>query len=76
MNTVDLSKAKTGDVVHFRCGGSSEIAFCERKYSVFDSSWFYQILFGASYHEIFYEENGLMDGELVNPFDIMKAEIK
>lgn len=74
MSTVDLSKAKSGDVVHFRCGGSANIINMYDNY--ISNTKCYFIGFGLDFgSEIPYEKNGEVCG--ISPtFDIVKVESK
>ena len=66
---VNLSEAKSGDVVHFRCGGSAEIE------SISDNDRFYQIVFKRDEFYISFNIIGIcqMTTKLI---DIVKVESK
>lgn len=81
MSTVDLSQAKAGDVVHFRCGGSAVISSIVIKQSSMRDSgtcpdWV-RMQFDNSRLVRDWGVNGqwvLLDNK--DPFDIIKVESK
>lgn len=74
MNTVDLSKAKAGDVVHFRCGGSTEIEYSYDEH--INGIKCYCLYFGNDNGcALNYENDGHVCG-LSPIFDIVKVESK
>ena len=66
---VNLSEAKAGDVVHFRCGGSAEIE------EIMKSGNMFLVDFFRSYGVVKYYKNGSGDS-FCEQFDIMRVESK
>ena len=70
--SVDLSKAKAGDVVHFRCGGCAEIErWVSESYQLATMPKFV----GATYPSN-YQTSGKVCPFGESPFDIVKVESK
>ena len=68
---VNLSEAKSGDVVHFRCGGSAEIE------SISDNGRFYQIVFKRDEFYISFNINIIGICQMTTKLiDIVKVESK
>ena len=73
--TVDLSKLKAGDTVHFRCGGSAEIEQIElTEYT----PYVHISLKGSTHGGLMWFRNGRFDEEdsSTDPFDIIRMEPK
>ena len=68
---VNLSEAKSGDVVHFRCGGSAEI---EKHRRIYLSNQ--MIHFAGIDTGYVYENNGLVAFGATSLIDIVKVESK
>lgn len=66
---VNLSEAKSGDVVHFRCGGSAEIN------EIMKSGNMLLIEFVGSWNVVKYYKDGSIDS-FCELFDIVKVERK
>jgi len=73
--TVDLSKLKAGDTVHFRCGGSAEV----KTVKVLALMCPVEIeLKGSTHGSLMWFKNGCFDEEdsSTDPFDIIRIEPK